>query len=86
MQVIEVAKSSPDRDIRIKAPLYAQAGIPAYWVADVQRRVHRFTNPTPNGYATEESYEAGAAVPLTWQGETIGHVAVDAMIPPPEQN
>jgi Uma2 family endonuclease len=49
--VIEVADATRDNDLRVKAPLYAQSGIPEYWVLDVARReLHVHTNPTPNGY------------------------------------
>lgn len=49
--VIEVAVSSQDRDLRRKPTLYARAGIPEYWVVDLDAGhvvVHR--NPTDTGY------------------------------------
>jgi Uma2 family endonuclease len=53
--VIEVAVSSQRRDLRVKPRLYARAGVPLYWVIDVDRRravVH--TEPGPDGYASAE--------------------------------
>lgn len=40
--VIEVADSSIDYDLRVKAPLYARHGVPEYWVVDLNARALRF--------------------------------------------
>jgi Uma2 family endonuclease len=51
--VIEVAVSSQDRDLRQKPLIYADAGVPEYWVVDVDASrivVHR--NPRDAGYGT----------------------------------
>jgi Uma2 family endonuclease len=37
--VIEVAETSLGRDREVKVPLYARAGVPEVWIADVERRV-----------------------------------------------
>lgn len=53
--VIEVAVSSQRRDLQDKPPLYAVAGVPDYWVIDVDNRqawTHR--EPAANGYASVE--------------------------------
>jgi Uma2 family endonuclease len=53
--VIEVAVSSQRRDLRTKPPIYARAGVPLYWVIDIDARravVHR--EPGPDGYANVE--------------------------------
>ncbi|MCI0334431.1 MAG: Uma2 family endonuclease [Planctomycetes bacterium] len=42
--VIEAAESSLRRDQQIKLPIYARAGIPEYWIADLEREmliIHR---------------------------------------------
>jgi Uma2 family endonuclease len=52
---IEVAVSSLRRDLRIKAPLYAAAGVQEYWVIDLGGQrivVHR--EPGGDGYAVRE--------------------------------
>jgi len=52
--VIEVAVSSLEFDRTAKSLLYEQAGIPKYWVLDVNReQVHRFTQPGTQGYTSE---------------------------------
>lgn len=62
--VIEVAITSQLIDRNVKAPLYAQAGIPTYWLIDVPARtVEVRTNPGPNGYANCATYKEGELVP-----------------------
>lgn len=48
---IEVSDTTQRTDLRIKAPLYARAGIPEYWVVDVnEKSVHVFREPGIEGY------------------------------------
>lgn len=50
--VIEVAASSLRTDLTVKKQLYAEHGIPEYWVADVSRReIHQFWTPHDEDYA-----------------------------------
>lgn len=52
---IEVSVSSLRLDTTFKANLYAEVGIPEYWVLDVRgRTLLRHTEPHPNGYAVIE--------------------------------
>jgi Uma2 family endonuclease len=49
--IIEVADSSLRHDRRVKLPLYAAAGIPETWIADLRgRRVTTYREPSPDGY------------------------------------
>lgn len=58
--VIEVAVTSLRTDTQVKPGLYAAAGVPESWVVDVPgRRVHRFTEPTEDGYAHRTVQEVG---------------------------
>ena len=44
--VIEVSDHTLQRDLEIKLPLYALAGIPEYWIINlVDRQIERFTRP-----------------------------------------
>jgi len=55
--VAEVSASTLTFDLTTKAALYARAGIPEYWVLDVQRRrviVHR--DPSHDRYQSIQSY------------------------------
>ena len=46
--VIEVARSSERYDRLVKAPLYAQAGVPEYWIVDLNaRQIHVMRTPDP---------------------------------------
>ena len=61
--LIEVSDTTPHFDMRVKAPLYARAGIVEYWIADIAARriiVHR---DAQNGeYRTVEAYSAEESV------------------------
>jgi Uma2 family endonuclease len=51
--IIEVSYSSILIDRRIKAPIYAEAGVPEYWIVNVtddELSVEVHTGPTPDGY------------------------------------
>lgn len=46
--IMEVSDATLDRDLTIKAELYAEAGVPEYWVLDVNaRRLHVMRDPFP---------------------------------------
>lgn len=63
--VIEVAESSQNKDRRIKAPLYAAAGVQEYWLVDVvARQVEVFREPTAHGYASVSRHLPGESVTL----------------------
>jgi Uma2 family endonuclease len=62
--IIEVAQSSLPRDRGQKQRIYARAGVPEYWIVNVEGRsveVHR--EPGPEGYAIREvvGYEGSLA-------------------------
>lgn len=55
--VIEAALSSMKRDAQVKMPIYAAAGIPEYWIVDIENKtliVHR--DPTDNGYGLIQKF------------------------------
>ena len=61
--VIEVADSSVDFDMKIKARLYSKAGIPEYWVVDVTEGcLHMHTHPSPRGYKSIQVFVRGESV------------------------
>lgn len=58
--VVEVSASTQRLDLGPKARIYARAGIPEYWVLDVEgSELHRFSQPGPDGYATREKPPLG---------------------------
>ncbi len=68
--VIEVAHSSRRKDLGIKARIYGSAGVPVYWVIDLEHEVvHVHRDPTATGYDTIERY--GFEAPLDAAGVTV---------------
>ncbi|MEM9346323.1 MAG: Uma2 family endonuclease [Planctomycetota bacterium] len=78
--IIEVAASSMKRDAQVKMPIYAQAGIPEYWVADIENRmliVHR--DPTDNGYGLIQKFSGDTLVePISVSGLSITPISIFA--------
>jgi Uma2 family endonuclease len=61
--VVEVADASLAYDRRRKAPLYARAGIPEYWIVDISRgTLEVYREPTPESYGSQIVLSAGEAV------------------------
>ncbi len=67
--VVEVAVSSHRADRGRKAVLYANAGIPTYWLVDVPgRAIEIRTEPGSDGYAHCEIHREGSVVPSPLEG------------------
>ena len=61
--LVEVADSSSDPDRRVKVPLYARAGIPEAWLADLeQQTITAYADPTPDGYRSVRVFRRGEVV------------------------
>jgi len=78
--VIEIADSSLGYDLTTKAELYATAGIPEYWVVDVDgRTLHVFRDPAPrptalaaSEYRTHDTFaDTRAIAPLALPTATV---------------
>lgn len=71
--VIESAASSIQSDRHVKLPIYAAAGIPEYWIVDLNEKtleVHR--EPIGEGYAHQQTLAGDdVASPLTCPGITL---------------
>jgi Uma2 family endonuclease len=71
--IVEVADASLQLDLDRKARIYAQAGVPAYWVVDVPGDlVHVHADPVPGGYGRVEHHGCddlldACGVPITLQ-------------------
>ncbi len=64
--LVEVADSSLRYDREVKLPLYAGAGIPEYWIVDLQQRlVDAFWRPDGGGYAETATHRGGDQVTLS---------------------
>jgi len=60
---VEISNTSLASDRRRKFQLYAQAGIPEYWIINLQSRVLEvYREPSDSGYAAALTYKSGDVV------------------------
>jgi len=58
--LVEVAETSLAKDRSIKTEIYAQAGVPEYWIVNVRKHtVEVLTRPSRDGYGRVVTREAG---------------------------
>lgn len=63
--VVEVADTSLTSDRQVKAPLYAQAGIPEYWIVNLRDNVIEvYAEPVEGAYKQSRRAQHGEAFPL----------------------
>ncbi|MGN6270806.1 MAG: Uma2 family endonuclease [Sphingomonas sp.] len=76
--VIEVSDSTIASDLQFKHRVYAEAGVPEYWVADVNARViHQMWAPDGEGYAERRQVQFGEFVAAaTIEGLMVGTAGV----------
>lgn len=78
--IVEVAESSLRKDRVVKAPLYAGAGVPEYWIVDLtNHRVERYRDPDADGYRTLTTHERHEALGLVAFPDV--EVAIAAFMP-----
>jgi Uma2 family endonuclease len=84
--VIEVSDSSLELDRTAKGRTYARAGIPVYWIVNVedgQIEVYTEPNPTANPpeYGSRTDYRPGDTLPIVLAGTVVGTIAVNDLLP-----
>jgi Uma2 family endonuclease len=84
--VVEVADASLPRDRTTKAAIYAEGGIPIYWIVNLpDMRLEVYTDPTgPDPapvYRRRQDYTITDQVPLILDGTLIGHIPVRDLLP-----
>ena len=84
--VIEVAEATLTRDRRGKKRVYAQAGIPQYWIVNlVAKQIEVYSLPSEiNGivtYQSRQDYRRGESIPVILDGIEIGQVTVNEVLP-----
>jgi len=84
--VIEVSDSSLWYDRTVKGRLYAEAGIPEYWIVNIDERiVEVYTSPNPAAnpaeYATRTDYAVGQSVPLVPDGTAVAQLPIADLMP-----
>ena len=78
--VIEYAQTSLVKDQTVKYRIYAEAGIPEYWLIDLARReMTVFRDPQAGGYRTKTIVIAGEIRPVAFPELAI---AVEQIIAP----
>jgi Uma2 family endonuclease len=83
---VEVADASLHRDRTFKKRLYAQAGIPAYWIVNlVDGHIEVYTDPSgptdQPDYRQHSTFDKSEEVPLVVERREVGHIASSAMLP-----
>jgi Uma2 family endonuclease len=84
--VVEVSDSGLQRDRVDKGRIYARVSIPQYWVVNlVDRQIEVYTDPTgpvsAPVYRRRQDYPAGTTVPVELDGNAVGSVSVDEVLP-----
>jgi len=79
--VVEVADSRL-REARDLAGVYGGGGIVAYWIINlVDRQVEVYSDPFQGGYQSRVDYKPGQAIPVAIDGQAVGTIAVDDVLP-----
>jgi Uma2 family endonuclease len=75
--VVEVADTSLTLDLETKARIYAAAGIPEYWVADVEGKViHQLWAPEGEAYGQRREVAFGAQI----EAVTVAGLVVEGVL------
>jgi Uma2 family endonuclease len=80
--VVEVAASSLPQDRLTKAPIYAAAGVPEYWIVNLRQEqveVYRSPDPAARRYTIVEIARRGGRIALAGLADVI--VAVTDLLP-----
>lgn len=82
--IVEVSDTTLADDLGRKRLLYAGAGVPNYWVADVNlRQVHRFAEPRDGDYAVHEVLDTDDRIRVPGAPDDRATVSVGAFFPSP---
>jgi Uma2 family endonuclease len=80
--VVEVADATLQFDRGQKRNQYAQAGIPEYWIVNLNDRcVEIYKNPARNDYRAPEIVDSAGVLELRLRGTAIGRISVTDALP-----
>lgn len=84
--VVEVSDNSRKTDLTTKLRIYAQAGIPRYWVVNLlDRRIELYSQPdpaaTPPTYNLRQPFGPDTSVPLSLPDITPASIPVADLLP-----
>jgi Uma2 family endonuclease len=75
--LIEYAESSLVKDLEIKSKIYAEAGIPEYWVVNLKTmQLIVFRDPQDSEYTSQQTFTGGTISPLAFPDVAINVVAI----------
>ena len=61
--LIEIADTTQHNDLKVKSGVYAENGVPEYWVVDLKKKlVHRMFAPDAQGYARQDKIKLGERI------------------------
>lgn len=85
--VIEVADATLRRDRGLKKRLYARAGVPVYWIANLNKlQIEVYSDPDPHAtipdYQQHQLYQGEDLLPVILDGTKVGQLLVHAVLPP----
>jgi Uma2 family endonuclease len=70
--IIEYSNSSLDKDLGVKAALYASEGIPEYWVINLKKNILIvFRDPVDGKYQSRQEFTTGTISPLAFPDVVI---------------
>src|SRR4051794_40899725 len=79
--VVEVSRTSAAKDRKL-GPVYAAAGIPAFWILDVKRRrLEVYSGPAEGAYPPPVILGESESVELIIDGVIVGRIAVADLLP-----
>lgn len=84
--VAEVSDSTLAYDRGVKKEIYAEAGIPVYWIVNlVERQIEVYSQPSgpaqQTGYSSHDIFTAGGEAPVVIDGREVGRIAVNDVLP-----
>jgi Uma2 family endonuclease len=80
--IAEVADSSLAADRELATEVYGPAGVPVYWIVNlIHRQVEVYSQPAPHGYGATEVFMEGQSVPVVIDGQELGRIAVEEILP-----
>lgn len=80
--VVEVADTSLARDRGLKKRLYAEAGIPVYWIVNlVSRKLETYAAPVGTDYGKAAELAQDEEAVLILDGTEVGGIAVRDLLP-----
>ena len=79
--VVDVSRTTAAKDRRL-GPVYAAAGIPAFWILDVRRRrLEVYSAPVEGAYPPPRILGETESVELVIDGVVVGRIAVADLLP-----